>query len=110
MRPNRKGVVIRGAHTKSPILRCFAAKNGSYFTLACQISVAEHDVSVVDLTVNLAGMPSVDYAAHTIVNHLSDYGNIRFEMGYACAIATVLFVMMVLVNKFVTMFIRRIGK
>lgn len=66
--------------------------------------------SVSDLTVNLAGMPSVDYAAHTIVNHLSDYGNIRFEMGYACAIATVLFVMMVLVNKLVTMFIRRIGK
>lgn len=66
--------------------------------------------SVSDLTVNLAGMPSVEYAAHTIVNHLSDYGNIRFEMGYACAIATVLFVMMVVVNRFVTMFIRRIGK
>jgi multiple sugar transport system permease protein len=66
--------------------------------------------SVSDLTVNLAGMPSVEYAAHTIVNHLSDYGNIRFEMGYACAIATVLFGIMVFVNRFVTMFIRRIGK
>ena len=40
----------------------------------------------------LAGFPSVQYAAHTIVTHLIDYGTIRFEMGYASSIATILFI------------------
>ena len=39
----------------------------------------------------LCGFPSTDYAAHTIMNHLEDYGNIRFEMGYASTIAAILF-------------------
>lgn len=73
------------------------------------LSVAQA-FSVSDIASNLAGMPSVDYAGHTIVTHLLDYGNIRFEMGYACAIATVLFILMISVNKLLTMFIRRIGK
>lgn len=37
----------------------------------------------------LAGFPSTDYCASTIVTHIMDYGNNRYEMGYACAIATV---------------------
>lgn len=35
----------------------------------------------------LCGFPSVEYAAHTIVHHLNDYGGQRYEMGYASAIA-----------------------
>jgi len=42
--------------------------------------------------VQFAGMPSPNYAAHTIVAHLFDYAFIRFEMGYASAIAVILFV------------------
>ena len=42
----------------------------------------------------LCGFPSVDYAAHTIMHHLSDYGGSRFEIGYASAIAVVLFIIM----------------
>ena len=52
--------------------------------------------SVYDVTVTLCGNPSTDYAARTIVTHLVDYGFTRFEMGYACAIATILFLMMIL--------------
>ena len=66
--------------------------------------------SVSDIASNLAGLPSVEYAGHTIVTHLLDYGNIRFEMGYACAIASILFVIMIAANKLITMFIRRIGR
>lgn len=73
------------------------------------ISIAQA-FSVSDIAQNLAGLPSVEYAGHTIVTHLLDYGNIRFEMGYACAIATILFAIMIAVNKLITMFIRRIGK
>lgn len=59
---------------------------------------------------SLVGFPSTDYAAHTIMNHLEDYGTIRFEMGYACAIATVLFVIMILLNELVQKIISRVGK
>ena len=44
----------------------------------------------------LVGFPSPDYCAHTIMHHLEDYGSTRFEMGYASAIAVVLFAIMLL--------------
>lgn len=63
-----------------------------------------------DVVNNLVGFPSTDYAAHTIVAHLQDYGNIRFEMGYACSIATVLFVAMIFINKVVQNLLSKIGQ
>lgn len=65
--------------------------------------------AVSDISLNLAGFPSVQYSAHTIVTHLMDYGNIRFEMGYASSIATVLFIVMVASNKIVNKFLKRVG-
>ena len=48
--------------------------------------------AVADISINLAGNPSVNYSGATIVTHLMDYGSgTRYEMGYACAIATILF-------------------
>ena len=47
----------------------------------------------------LCGNPSVDYATHTIMNHIDDYGGVRYELGYACALSTVLLLVMLLVNK-----------
>jgi multiple sugar transport system permease protein len=57
----------------------------------------------------LCGFPSVDYAAHTIVHHLDDYGGMRFETGYASAIAVVLFVVMVGANMIVKKIIAKVG-
>lgn len=52
---------------------------------------------------NLTGFPSTDYATQTLVLHILDFGQVRFEMGYACAVAVVLFalmlVMWVVINK-----------
>jgi len=48
--------------------------------------------AVFQVAAQVAGLPSPLYAGHTIVAHLFDYGFIRFEMGYATAIAVVLFV------------------
>lgn len=45
----------------------------------------------------LTGFPSTDYSTHTVVLHMLDYGSIRFEMGYASAIAVVLFFLMLVV-------------
>ena len=66
------------------------------FATVIQIS-ASFTVGVVGQ--NLVGLPSTDYAAHTIMNHATDYGNIRYEMGYASAICFVLFAAMLLANK-----------
>ena len=65
--------------------------------------------SVHDVTAALCGFPSTDYAAHTIVSCLMDFGFTRFEMGYACAIATVLFLLMIVSNKAIQSLLRRVG-
>ena len=65
--------------------------------------------SVCDVTMTLCGYPSTDYAARTIVTHLFDYGFTRFEMGYACAIATILFLIMIVCNKFIQSLLNRVG-
>ncbi len=46
---------------------------------------------VFDVATAVAGMPSPNYAAHTIVAHLYDYAFTRFNMGYASAVAMALF-------------------
>lgn len=65
--------------------------------------------AVADVTVALCGFPSTDYAAHTVVNHLVDYGSLRFEMGYASAIATILFLVMIYTNRAVQFLLRKVG-
>lgn len=66
--------------------------------------------AIHDQLAALAGFPSVNYAAHTVVSHLVDYGTVRFEMGYASAIATLLFMVMILCNKLVQSVLKRVGK
>ena len=58
---------------------------------------------------SLAGFPSVDYAAHTIMHHLEDYGTTRWEVGYASAIATVLFIVMYGANALVKKLLSKVG-
>ncbi|MFD0616593.1 carbohydrate ABC transporter permease [Paenibacillus sp. GCM10027629] len=65
--------------------------------------------AVADIATQLVGFPSPQYAAHTIVNHLIDYGTLRFEMGYACAIATVLFIIMLGANQLVQKLLKKVG-
>ncbi len=57
----------------------------------------------------LCGFPSVDYAVHTIVHHMTDYGSLRYEMGYASAVATVLFLMMIISRKLVRRLLKGVG-
>ncbi|RXZ79919.1 sugar ABC transporter permease [Paenibacillaceae bacterium] len=66
--------------------------------------------AVADVAMNLAGFPSVQYSAHTVVTHLIDYGTIRFEMGYASAIATVLFFIMLCSNLIIQKLLRKVGE
>lgn len=57
----------------------------------------------------LTGFPSTDYAAHTMVLHIYDIGSVRFEMGYASALAVVLFLAMVLSWGGINKLLRKLG-
>ncbi|WP_123041820.1 carbohydrate ABC transporter permease [Cohnella candidum] len=65
--------------------------------------------SVADVSIELAGFPSTDYAAETIVTHLRDYLNIRYELGYTSAISVVLFLMMVFSSRLTTKLLHKVG-
>lgn len=65
--------------------------------------------NVCDIPMALAGYPSTEYCARTVVTHLFDYGYTRFEMGYASAIATVLFLAMIICNKIIQSLLNRVG-
>ena len=66
-------------------------------------------LAIAEVSINIAGFPSIEYAGHTIITHLMDYGNTRMEMGYASAIATILFLIMILANLLVRKILRRVG-
>lgn len=65
--------------------------------------------AVGDVVVSLCGFPSTNYAVHTIMNHIQDYGFTRYEMGYACAMATLLFSLMIGCNLAVQKLLKGIG-
>ncbi len=66
-------------------------------------------LSVSQLSIDLVGFPSVSYAGHTILTHLHDYGNVRYELGYACTIAVILFLIMMFCNIVVQKLLRKLG-
>lgn len=57
----------------------------------------------------LCGFPSTNYSAHTLVLHIYDYGIIRYEMGYACAISVALFVITLVFKKIIDVLMRYIS-
>ena len=61
------------------------------FSAVMQIQAA---FSVSAVAIALTGNPSTNYITHTIVTHMGDYGTVRYEMGYASAIAVFLFALM----------------
>lgn len=66
--------------------------------------------NIGSIITSLGGNPTVDYCAHTIMQHLQDYGTTRFEMGYASSIATVLFLIMIFLNKAIQKFLNKVGE
>ena len=65
--------------------------------------------AVGEVSAVLAGLPSTGYAGETIVTHIMDYGNLRFEFGYACAMGVVLVLMMQYSKKLATSLISKMG-
>lgn len=57
----------------------------------------------------LTGFPSTDYSTYTILLQIYDYANVRYEMGYASAVAVVLFILMIVVWNAINKAIRSIS-
>ena len=63
------------------------------------------------ISADIVGRPSPLYSAHTIVMHMEDVALApRFEMGYACAVAVVLFTITLSLNQLVRYLLQRRDK
>ena len=88
-----------------------------YITLPCMkpqlmfgaVMQITSSLSVSQLSIDLVGFPSPNYAGHTILTHLHDFGNVRYELGYACTIAVILFCIMLICNVLVQKLLRKLG-
>ena len=58
----------------------------------------------------LAGYPSVNNSVDTVVSHLLDVGTVRYEMGYASAIAVFLFAVMAITRILIGKLLDLVGK
>lgn len=66
------------------------------------INAVTTSLGVFEIAMGVAGFPSPNYAGHTIVAHLYDYAFVRFQMGYASAIAMVLFLVTFVLGRLLT--------
>lgn len=57
----------------------------------------------------LTGNTPTDWATWTIVQHMQDYATARYEMGYASAMAVVLFIVMVVTQRLVQRLLQKVG-
>lgn len=70
----------------------------SHMLLFSAVMQIQSCFSIGAVAVELAGYPSVQHSVDTIVSHMSDMAAVRYELGYASAIAVVLFLMMIAVR------------
>ena len=70
-------------------------KNILLFGAVMQISSS---FAVGPVPMALGGFPSTNYSLQTVMVHIYDYGTVRYEMGYASAIAFLLCLAMIGTN------------
>lgn len=58
-------------------------------------------VGAVGISPAFGGFPSPNYVAHTLSHHIQDHGFLRFEMGYASAICTIMFLISFILGRVV---------
>lgn len=82
-------------------------KNILLFSAVMQIQSV---FSVSTLITTLVGYPSVDNSVDTIVSYISDVGTTRYEMGYACALSVLLFMIILIIRYIVGGVLKIVGK
>lgn len=86
---------IDGIRNRWQELRYITLPSMSHMLLFSAVMQIQSSFSVSTIAVALAGYPSKSNAVDTIVSLMSDVATVRYEFGYASAIAVVLFLMMV---------------
>lgn len=82
-------------------------KNILLFSAVMQIASS---FSVGQICMTLAGFPSVNYSAETIITHLTDVGTMQYEMGLACAMSFFLFIIMAVTRLIIGKVLNALGR
>lgn len=85
---------IDGVRNRWQELRYITLPSMSSMLLFSAVMQIQSSFSVSALATTLAGYPSAQHSVDTIVSYMADVASVRYEMGYASAIAVVLFLMM----------------
>ena len=80
-----------------------AMKNVMLFGAVMQIAAS---FAAGTIAITLGGFPSTNYSLRTIISHILDYGQMRFELGYASAMAFLLSVIMIITRKIIYKLLR----
>lgn len=86
---------IDGIRNRWQELRYITLPSMSHMLLFSAVMTIQSSFSVSTIATSLAGYPSKSNAVDTIVSLMSDVASVRYEYGYASAIAVILFIMMV---------------
>ena len=66
--------------------------------------------SISSIITQLAGYPTVNYVADTIVSYLGDVGSVKYEMGYASALSVILFALMFGTRNLIVKLLNKVGE
>lgn len=80
----------------------------NYLMFGAIISITQSFAAAGQLQA-LTGPTPTDWATWTIVQHMNDYGSVRYEMGYASAMAVLLFLGMVTAQRLVQRLLAKLG-
>ena len=86
---------IDGIRNRWQELRYITLPSMSHMLLFSAVMQIQSSFSVSAIAITLAGYPSKSNAVDTIVSLMADMATVRYELGYASAIAVILFIMMV---------------
>lgn len=101
---------IDGIRSRWQELRFITLPVMQHMLLFSAVMQIQSSFSVSAIAIELAGFPSTQYAVDTIVSHMTDMATVRFEYGYASAIAVILFIMMAGTRMLIGKVLSLIGK
>jgi len=101
---------IDGIRSRWQELRYITLPVMQHMLLFSAVMQIQSSFSVSAIAIELAGFPSTQYAVDTIVSHMTDMATVRFEYGYASAIAVILFIMMAGTRMLIGKVLSLIGK
>lgn len=101
---------IDGIRSRWQELRYITLPCMSHMLLFSAVMQIQSSFSVSAIAIELAGFPSTQHSVDTIVSHMTDVATVRFEYGYASAIALVLFIMMALTRLVIGKLLSKVGR